>query len=150
MEWKVRHGSLTTDLRLQTALNSMQPPTMLFLALLVQAWAHSYTHTHTHWDALLRLRSSEGSRGICLFVFYVWERKSHQTPSDTSMLCYLVCKPLNPVQWKNRELVSLRYKCQLQKNWFAGHLKNVLGILRLRSVGAPVLRLVNVCAEKAD
>ena len=69
MEWKAGHGGLTTDLRLQTALKSMQPPT-----------THTQTHTHTH-TGTLRFKVK-----WWYMDFYVWENTSHPSLSDTSML----------------------------------------------------------------
>lgn len=66
-------GSLTTNLRLQTALNSTQPPTMLL------AWLCLYQHMRTHtctrsikWVAPV-LRLSNGCHGVWLgFCFFLW------------------------------------------------------------------------------
>lgn len=59
-------GSLTTDRRLQTALNSTQPPTMLLARLCL--YEHMRAHTWTHsikWVAPV-LRLSSGCHGVWL------------------------------------------------------------------------------------
>lgn len=67
-------GSLATDLRLQTALNSTQPPTML------SAWLCLYEHMRTHtrtcsikWVAPVfevEQRLPCRMAGLCFVVFF--------------------------------------------------------------------------------